>query len=273
MLALERTLKYDTIQDAILTCARKPKQHLVSYRIVVSRTLAAAVFNFRHGRLLRLLPVSRVPMATATTTTSAAGGGGGCARVRLVRVRGETARRRRRGLRAALVGADGRRRLGVDVGVAARDRRSTERDMDGATRPDPVRRPASAAAAASARPHGVLPARVGVERDLSGRGALGEVPRPGRRRRRVSERATESSDVDALIISATGHLPGPNTVTPRHRNRPPTPCRGPLGQLFRVAFSHLPEIFVIFFLSSFVAFGALTLLVRRQEEHPACKTN
>ena len=189
------------------------KQHLVSYRIVVSRTLAAAVFNFRHGRLLRLLPVSRVPMATATTTTSAAGGGGGCARVRLVRVRGETARRRRRrGLRAALVGADGRRRLGVDVGVAARDRRSTERDMDGATRPDPVRGrrrrrrgPASAAAASAARPHGVLPARVGVERDLSGRGALGEVPRPGRRRRRVSERATESSDVDALIISATGH--------------------------------------------------------------------
>jgi len=81
----------------------------------------------------------------ATATTSAAGLG----RVRLVRVCGETARRR-----ATLVRADRPRLLRVDVALAARDSGSTERDMDGAARPDPVR--GRRGPAEAARPDGVL---------------------------------------------------------------------------------------------------------------------
>jgi len=101
--------------------------------------IKAAVFNFRHGRLSRLLPVSCVPMATA----SEAGDGREVWLVRLfVAVCGQVARRRRRwrGRRAPLVRTD-RPRLGVggDVGLAARDNGSPDRDMDRTARPDAVR--------------------------------------------------------------------------------------------------------------------------------------
>jgi len=176
----------------------------------------AVVFNFRLGRLSRLLSVSGVPMATASTTASAAAAAAGADVRRLVRL--VDVRDRRQvvggGRRATLVRADRLRLVVVVVGVglAARDNRSSDRDMDRAAPADGVRvdrrGPDGVDGEATARrrrrrrrPHGLLPARVGVERELSGRRALGKVPRTGRRRRRVS---IARENIDAAAAAGTG---------------------------------------------------------------------
>lgn len=110
-------------------------------------------------------------------------------------------RRSRRRCRATLARADGlqhgsrgvgRRRRGVgDVGLQTRDNGASDGDMDRTAGPDSVRlvggrRPGGGRAPTAARRQdGLLPKRLDVERQLSGRGTLREVPRAGHRRRRV----------------------------------------------------------------------------------------
>ena len=153
-----------------------------------SRVVKTAVFNFRHGRLSRLLSVSCVPMATPSTTASAAGD-----MVRLVRLVVGGGRWQVDGGRRATLGGEVRLRVcgRDDVGVATRDNVSPDRDMDRTAPQDRLRvvgrrRPGVGEAAARRRQDGLLPARIDVQRELSGRRTLGKVPRAGRRRRRVS---------------------------------------------------------------------------------------
>jgi len=72
-----------------------------------------------------------------------------------------------------------------DVGLAPRDNGPFDRDMDRTALPDTVRIGGCRRGSSSRRQNGMLPARIDVERELSRRRTLGELPRTGHRRGRV----------------------------------------------------------------------------------------